>query len=69
MSKDSSSGGGGGGIGVVGLLGVVFVTLKLCHVIDWSWWWVTAPFWITAAFWIVIFAAAGGIIVFDMKKK
>lgn len=28
-----------------GLLGVVFVTLKLCGVIDWSWWLVTLPFW------------------------
>lgn len=35
-----------GGIGLGGLLGVVFVTLKLCGVIDWSWWWVTSPFWI-----------------------
>ena len=34
-----------GGIGTLGLLGVVFVTLKLCGVIDWSWWWVTLPFW------------------------
>ncbi len=42
--SDSSSG-SSGGIGVLGLLGVVFVTLKLCGVIDWSWWWVTAPFW------------------------
>lgn len=33
------------GIGVAGLLGVAFVILKLCHVINWSWWWVTAPFW------------------------
>lgn len=33
------------GIGVIGLLGVVFVTLKLIGVIDWSWWWVTLPFW------------------------
>jgi len=33
------------GIGVCGLLGVAFVILKLCGVIDWSWWWVTAPFW------------------------
>ena len=33
------------GIGVLGLLGVVFVTLKLLGVITWSWWWVTAPFW------------------------
>lgn len=30
---------------VSGLLGVAFVVLKLCGVIDWSWWWVTAPFW------------------------
>ena len=32
-------------IGVVGLLGVAFVVLKLLKVIDWSWWWATAPFW------------------------
>ena len=30
------------------LIGVflIFLTLKLCGVIDWSWWWVTAPLWI-----------------------
>lgn len=31
--------------GVCGLLGVVFVTLKLIGIINWSWWWITAPFW------------------------
>ena len=25
------------------LLTVVFVTLKLCNVINWSWWWVISP--------------------------
>lgn len=35
-----------GGIGVPGLLGIVFIVLKLCGVISWSWWWVLAPFWI-----------------------
>lgn len=44
-----------GGIGALGLLGVAFVVLKLCHVIDWSWWWVTAPFWGGAAVAIAIF--------------
>ena len=34
-----------GGIGILGLLGIVFVVLKLTGYIDWSWWWVTAPFW------------------------
>lgn len=27
---------------------VVFLVLKLTGVIDWSWWWVTAPLWIEA---------------------
>jgi hypothetical protein len=43
--SESSSSNSGGGIGVLGLLGCIFVTLKLCNVIDWSWWWVTCPFW------------------------
>ena len=34
-----------GGIGILGLLGVLFVGLKLGGLITWSWWWVTAPFW------------------------
>lgn len=34
------------GIGVSGALGVAFVVLKLMGYINWSWWWVTAPFWI-----------------------
>ena len=29
----------------LGLIGIVFVILKLTHVIDWSWWYVTLPFW------------------------
>lgn len=34
-----------GGVGVLGLLGIVFVVLRLTGFITWSWWWVTAPFW------------------------
>ena len=33
------------GLTLPGLLGIAFVVLKLAKVIDWSWWWVTAPFW------------------------
>jgi hypothetical protein len=43
MSTETSS--SSSGIGVFGLLGVLFVALKLLGVIDWSWWWVTIPFW------------------------
>ncbi len=55
QSNQSSS----GGIGVLGLLGVVFVTLKLCKVIDWSWWWMTAPFWGPFLVGIAILAVCG----------
>lgn len=30
---------------VASLLGVAFIVLKLCHVINWSWWLVTIPLW------------------------
>lgn len=38
-----------GGIGFLGLLTIVFITLKLTGVIAWSWWWVLAPLWGGAA--------------------
>lgn len=53
-SKQAAS----GGISTLGLLGVVFVTLKLCGVIDWSWWWVLAPFWGPLGLLLAIFAVA-----------
>lgn len=34
------------GIGFTGLLTLIFITLKLCGVISWSWIWVLAPLWI-----------------------
>jgi len=37
---------GGGGIGFFGLLLIVFITLKLCGVITWSWAMVLMPLWI-----------------------
>lgn len=36
------------GTSILGLLGIVFVVMKLIGiepVASWSWWWVTAPFW------------------------
>lgn len=34
------------GVGFCGLLTILFVGLKLGHVIAWSWWWVLSPLWI-----------------------
>jgi len=42
MSDNSNN---SGGIGVFGLLGVLFIGLKICGVITWSWWYVTLPLW------------------------
>jgi hypothetical protein len=43
MSNNNNS--NSGGIGFLGLLTIVFIVLKLCKVIDWSWWWITCPLW------------------------
>lgn len=32
-------------ISILGILGIVFIVLKLCGVITWSWLWVLCPFW------------------------
>ena len=36
---------GCGSVGIAGTLTIVFIVLKLCGLITWSWWWVTAPLW------------------------
>lgn len=41
------------------VLFLIFMTLKLCGVIDWSWWWVFAPFWIPLAILAAILAVWG----------
>lgn len=33
----------------LGLLFLLFLILKLAHVIEWSWWWVTSPLWLPVA--------------------
>ena len=37
---------GGSGVGFLGILTLIFITLKLLGKITWSWWWVLAPIWI-----------------------
>ncbi len=33
-------------IGILDILGIVFIVLKLCKVISWGWIWVLCPFWL-----------------------
>lgn len=44
-----------GGVSLGAIIGVVFLILKLCGVIDWSWVWVLSPFWISAGFWMILY--------------
>ena len=47
MSNSTDSASGGGGFAT--LLTILFIALKLTHVIAWSWWWVLSPLWLGAA--------------------
>ena len=49
MAEKSTS----SGLGISGVLFLIFLVLKLVGVIDWSWWWVTAPLWIGLALGLV----------------
>jgi hypothetical protein len=40
---------------ILGILGLIFITLKLTGYITWSWLWVLAPFWIPISIGILIF--------------
>lgn len=47
---------------------IAFLVLKLCKVIAWSWWWVTAPLWIPAAIYIIVLVAAVSITVIRRRN-
>ena len=41
-------------IGFTGLLAIAFIVLRLCDVIQWSWWWVLSPLWIPVCFMLFV---------------
>ena len=58
-----------GGIGLLGFLALIFITLKLIGLIDWSWWWVLAPLWVQLVLVLVMLMVAGGVAILTHKKK
>ena len=57
MSNTNNNGSAArGGIGFSGLLTIVFIVLKLCNVIKWSWLWVLSPLWISVLISVLILA-------------
>ena len=68
MSESSSS--SSSGIGFVGLLTIVFITLKLIGYITWPWWWVLSPLWIGPIVVIGVAAVCFGIAaIIDFRPK
>lgn len=48
-----------GGIGFLGLLGILFIGLKLTGYVSWPWLWVLAPLWGPLALGLVILVLGG----------
>ena len=46
------------------LLTVLFIALKLCDIIDWSWWWVLSPIPITLGILLGVFTVAVSIALY-----
>ena len=43
-----------GGVGFLGLLALIFITLKLLDKIDWSWIWILSPLWLPLAIFFIV---------------
>lgn len=68
MSDTSSA--SSGSIGFVGLLTIVFITLKLLGKITWSWWWVLSPIWISVWLAMATLICIGiGWVAYQMYKE
>lgn len=53
----------------LGLLGVLFIGLKLAHVIAWSWVWVLAPLWVIPVIAIVALAFIGNAFMAIFRRR
>lgn len=57
---------------ILGILGLIFVTLKLAEigvVATWSWWAVLSPFWVPLAIVLGIFAFVGVLVLLSKMFK
>ena len=54
MENSSSN---NGSIGLFGILGIAFIVLRLCGVIDWPWWAVLSPIWVPIALLLLVWVA------------
>lgn len=66
--SNSNNNGATGGIGFCGLLTIVFIVLKLCGVISWSWLWVLSPLWISFSLVVIIVVIVVLVVHFINKR-
>ena len=52
MSRNRNS--GRAGLGIADILLIIFIVLKLCGLISWSWVWVLSPLWISIILIIIV---------------
>ena len=58
-----------GGVSFCGLLAIVFIVLKLCNVITWSWGWVLAPLWAPLATAVLCYVIVAAVASAAQKRK
>jgi hypothetical protein len=51
------------------LLTVLFIALKLCGIIDWSWWWVLSPIPITVGVVLTVLVVSITVLTIGSSKK
>ena len=56
------------GPSIVSMLVVLFIALKLCGIISWSWWWVLSPIWICLCVAGGLLAVAGLMVAWGSKS-
>lgn len=66
MSDSNTS---SGGVGFGSLLLIAFIVLKLCGIINWSWWWVLSPAWIGAGIVVLLLAVLGVFKLIEHRKN
>ena len=57
------------GTSFTNLLFLVFLVLKLTKVIDWSWWWVTAPLWIPFSIILLLFILSSVVLAASSHRR
>lgn len=56
-------------MGYLKLLSIAFIILKLCEVIDWSWWIVLAPVWINIILIIIVSVIKAFAVLAENEEK